>query len=36
MGHPGVFPKNETDRLEIEKILRIHNCIPIFVEEATL
>ena len=35
MGHPGVFPKSESERQEIEKILREHNCIPIFINQTT-
>jgi len=32
MGHPGVFPKSDTERQEIERILKEDNCIPIFID----
>lgn len=35
IGHPGIFPKSKAERLEIENILRPHNCYPVFIDEHT-
>jgi hypothetical protein len=32
MGHPGVYPKSDVERQEIERILKEDNCIPIFID----
>ena len=32
IGHPGVFPKSEQERSQIEKLLRPYNCIPLFID----
>lgn len=32
IGHPGVYPKNDAEKLEIEKVLRSYNCVPVFID----
>jgi hypothetical protein len=36
IGHPGIFPKSEAERQEIEIFLRPHNCYPVFIDQHTL
>jgi trehalose-6-phosphate synthase len=35
IGHPGIYPKNEAERSNIEKFLRPYNCVPVFIDEDT-
>jgi hypothetical protein len=32
IGNPGIFPKTELERQEIDSLLKPHNCIPVFID----
>lgn len=33
IGHPGVQPRTDQERFEIEKLLQPYNCVPVYVKE---
>lgn len=35
IGHPGIYPKTDAERTEVEKLLRSYNCIPVFISQET-